>query len=79
MNPAGRELQMRDMDSKFRHELEKIRINESGERTKFQVEIERNLEAKLEELAVAFREHKATNKDQIGDLTNRVKQNYPSK
>ena len=44
MNPAGRELQMRDMDSKFRHELEKIRNNESGDRTKFQVEIERNLE-----------------------------------
>ena len=51
MNPAGRELQMRDMDSKFRHELEKITNNESGDRTKFQVEIERNLETKLEELA----------------------------
>ena len=58
MNPTGLELQIRDMDSKFRRELEKIRNNESGERTKFQVEIERNLETKLEELGVAFREHK---------------------
>ena len=59
---------MRDMDSKFRHELEKIRKNESGERTK----IERNLETKLEELSVALREHKDTNKNQIGELTNRL-------
>ena len=76
MNPAGRELQMRDMDSKFRHELEKIRNNESGELTKFQVEIEGNLETKLEELAVVFREHKTTNEDQIGELTNRLDQSF---
>ena len=56
MNPGGRELQVQDMDSKFRHEMEKIRNNESGESTKFQVEIERNLETKLEELVVAFRD-----------------------
>ena len=74
MNPAGRELQMRDMDSKFRHELEKITNNESGDRTKFQVEIERNLETKLEELVVAFREHKV--KDQIGEFTNRMDQAF---
>ena len=47
MDHAGRELQKSGMDSKFRHELEKIRNNESGKRTKFQVEIERNLETKL--------------------------------
>ena len=74
MNPVGRELQIRDMDSKFRHELKKIRNNESGDCTKFQVEIERNLETKFEELAVDFREHKTTNKDQIGELTNRLDQ-----
>ena len=74
INSDGRESQMRDMDSKFRHELEKIRNNESGKCTKSQVEIERNLETKLEELAEAFREHKATNKSQIGDLTNRLDQ-----
>jgi hypothetical protein len=74
MNPTGLELQIRDMDSKFRRELEKIRNNESGERTKFQVEIERNLETKLEELVVAFREHKV--KDQIGEFTNRMDQAF---
>ncbi len=80
MNPAGRELQMRDMDSKFRHELEKIRNNESGERTKFQVEIERNLETMLEELTVAFREHSnrrcQINYEMIQHVA-KVKQNYP--
>ncbi len=76
MNPSGRELQMRDMDSKFRHELEKIRNNESDERTKFQVDIERNLETKLEEVVVVFREHKVTNKNQIGNLTNRLDQAF---
>ena len=74
MNPTGLELQIRDMDSKFRRELEKIRNNESGERTKFQVEIERNLETKLEELVVAFREHKV--KDEIGEFTNRMDQTF---
>jgi hypothetical protein len=39
---------MRVMDSKFQHEVEKIRNNESGERTKFQVEFERSMETKLE-------------------------------
>ena len=43
MDPAERELQMRDMDSKFRYELEKIQNNESGERTKFQVEMWRRI------------------------------------
>ena len=76
MNPAGYELQMRDIDSKFRHELEKIRNNESGEFTKFQVEIERNLETKFEELAVAFWEHKTTNKNQIGEFKNRLDQAF---
>ena len=38
------------MDSKFQHELEKIRNNESGEPTTFQVEFERNMETKLEGL-----------------------------
>ena len=45
---------VRDMASKFRHELEKIRNNESGECTKFQVESERNMETRLEELTVSF-------------------------
>ena len=54
MNPAGRELQMRDIDSKFRHEQEKIRNNENDGRTKFQVEIERNLETKLGKLSIVF-------------------------
>ena len=65
---------VRDTDSKFRHELEKIRNNESGECTKFQVEFERNMETRLEELTVVFREHKDTNENQIGELTNRLHQ-----
>ncbi len=39
------------MDSKFEHELEKIRNNESGERIRYQIEFEQNMETKL---TVAF-------------------------
>ncbi len=64
------------MDSKFHHELEKIQNNESGERITFQVEFERNMETKLEGLTVSFREHKTTNKYQIGEITNSLDQPF---
>ena len=54
MNPTGRELQMRNIDSKFRHELETIQKKESGECTKFQVEIERNFGHELGGIVSCF-------------------------
>ncbi len=56
--------------------MELWRDNESGERTEFQVEFQQNMETRLEELAIAFREHKTTNENQIGELTNRLDQAF---
>ena len=50
--------------------------NESGERTKFQANKNRNLQTKLEEMAVAFGDDKATNKYRIGEITNRLAQAF---
>ncbi len=52
------------------------RSNKSGERIKFQVEFEQNMETRWEESVIAFREHKTTNENQIGELTNRLVQAF---
>ncbi len=60
--------------SKF--DMDLWRNNNSGERIKFQVEFEQNMATRLEKLAIAFREHEATNENQIGELTNRLDQAF---
>jgi hypothetical protein len=40
------------------------------------VEFEQNMETRLEELAISFPEHKSTNENQIGELTNRLDQAF---
>ena len=40
------------------------------------VDFEQHMETRLEELAIAFPEHKSTNENQIGELTNRLGQAF---